>query len=232
MLVVSERHTKDDLYLWDLYSEIDQIKKYSTKKLNTSKNVLKEWFCRHKDCVLFTSWGKDSVMLMHIIHELGLNMPMVHGKFEVHNNPDTDIVRDEFLKKYDVNYIEEVLPIELKGNDKDWNFLAKKYSKYRITGLRNQESNIRKMVFMISRYMSEYSCRPLSLFKSDEVFAYIEQNGIPLCPVYGYLGGGRYKRHDIRTHSLGEDYPTPAGRLWEKEYYQNELNIIQKMINV
>ena len=65
---------------------------------------------------------------------------------------------------------------------------------------------------------------PLSLWKSDDVFAYIEQHGLPLHPVYGMLGGGRYDRKHLRVDCIGGIEGNGIGRLeWEKEYYPDVL---------
>ena len=93
-----------------------------------------------------------------------------------------------------------------------------------MTGIRNDESGVRTLQYKLYGFESMYSCRPLALWKQREIFAYIEANQLPLCPVYGYLGGGRWDRNMLRTHSLAGRSGDGMGRTeWEREYYPDML---------
>jgi phosphoadenosine phosphosulfate reductase len=229
MLIITGRHTKQDLELYLDYQEIDKLfllKKYKSEK---TIEIIDDWKRVHNDCVLNTSWGKDSIVLLHHLILSKLKMPVVYMKFEDRFNYDCELVRDKFLKIFDINYHEEIFNYnEVRKTGKHWKEIAKKYSPYRITGIRNDEAGKRLLIYKLYGHSSKYSCRPLSLWKIEEIFAYIEQNNLPLCPVYGYLGGGRWDRKYIRTHSLAGSTGTGYGRTeWEKEYYNDKLNRIE-----
>jgi 3'-phosphoadenosine 5'-phosphosulfate sulfotransferase (PAPS reductase)/FAD synthetase len=226
MLITTARHTKEDLSLCEDYKLLDSKTYWSVPKKERSMNIIKYWCKLYDDPVLMTSWGKDSVVLMHLLVESGLNIPVVYFKNE-HANPDCDLVKEEFLRQFDINYNEVFITYEELSNHKKewhWQFISDKYGSHRITGIRNDESNTRKMIYRIYGHNSKNSCRPLSLWKLPEIFGYIEQNNLPLCPVYGYLGGGRWERDNIRTHSLGGEAGNNYGKAeWEKEYYKDEM---------
>jgi phosphoadenosine phosphosulfate reductase len=230
MLIKCDRHTEKDLLLYLDYQEIDQLKQLKKYKSDRTIRVMKSWKQQHPDCILNTSWGKDSIVLLHHLILSGLKMPVVYMKFHDRFNPDCELVRDEFLKKYDIDYHEEIFNYnEVRKSGKHWREIAKKYSSYRITGIRNDEAGKRLLIYKLWGHSSKFSCRPLSLWKIEEIFAYIEQNNLPLCPVYGYLGGGRWDRKYIRTHSLAGTTGDNYGRTeWEKEYYSDILNRIKK----
>jgi len=212
------------------YEEMDTINIVSQKKIERSMRVIDTWFDSHPDTVAYTSWGKDSVVLLHLLSEANLKIPVVYMRFTDRDNPDCELVRDEFLKTHDIDYHEDFFEYKkVRKSGAHWRALQKKYGLYKITGIRNDESGIRKMIFLMYRESSEYSCRPLSLWKNEEIFAFIQQKGLPLSPVYGYLGGGRWKREYIRTHSLAGTSGDGFGRTeWEREYYSDILAKVNK----
>jgi phosphoadenosine phosphosulfate reductase len=178
------------------------------------------------------SWGKDSVVLLHLMILAGVSrFPVVYMRFGSRDNPDCEKVKDAFIKTYPLfNYCEDYFNYEnVRKTGAHWKALAKKYGDYRVTGIRKDESGKRQLQWRLSGFESEHSCRPLSVWTVDEIFAYINQNNLPLCPVYGYLGGGRWKRENIRTHSLAGSSGNGMGREeWEHEYYPEILAKIKK----
>ena len=231
MLIKTDRHTKEDLKLWEDYQELDMIKKYSKKKVEQSINVIIKFLSKNKKSCIMTSWGKDSIVLLDLFLKTKIKKPVVYMRFTDRANPDCDKVRDAFLKKYDIDYHEELFEYsKVRKNGFHWKSLFEKYGK-RCSGIRKDESGVRALQWYINGFESSNSCRPLSLWENQEIFAYIEQNNLPLSPVYGYLGGGRYKREMLRTHSLAGSSGDGFGRTeWEREYYQDILNRIEKGI--
>ena len=232
MLIVTHRHTKADLELYRDYEEMDRINAVSPVRVERSLRVVKAWLDTHPETAAYTSWGKDSVVLLHLLTLTGRKTPVVYMRFSDRDNPDCEPVRDAFLEKYDINYHEEIFEYgRVRKSGAHWKALQRKYGPYKLTGIRNDESGVRRMVFMMHRECSAYSCRPLSLWKNHEVFAYIQQEGLPLSPVYGYLGGGRWKREHIRTHSLAGTSGDGFGRAeWEREYYPDILARVNRRV--
>jgi len=228
MLIKTSRHTEKDLELWKDYEEFDSITEYSNNKVNKSISIIKLFLTLNEKSCIMTSWGKDSIVLLDLFCKTGIKKPVVYMRFKDRANPDCDYVRDYFLENNNIDYHEEVFNYsEVRKSGKHWIELFKKYGK-RCTGIRNDESGVRALQWYINGYQSINSCRPLSLWSNQEVFAYIHKNKLPLSPVYGYLGGGRYKREKLRTHSLYGSSGDGIGRKeWEKEYYQDVLNRIE-----
>lgn len=224
MLIKTYRHTIADLERWEEYEEYDSLHNVPMAKVDQTLDVMRQFSEENEKSCLMCSWGKDSVVLLHLFLQLKINRPVVYQITKHRSNPECLLVRDEFLKMYEFDYKEHVFSYEQveKDGNKHWRELANLYGK-RISGLRNDESSTRKMQFFINGFASENSCRPLSKWTTKDIFSYAYHNEIPLCPAYGFLGGGRYDRSKIRTHSMSS--PTDLagsgmGRLeWEKEYY-------------
>lgn len=232
MLIITHRHTKKDLVAYAMYHEIDKMEQWHDVKRQRSILEIKKWCSAHR-AVALTSWGKDSVVMLHHLYLTGLNVPVVWVRFSDRYNPDCTLVRDAFLKKFSIDYHEEIFDYKnVRKGDKHWLAIAEKYSFYRITGIRNDESTGRLIQYLVSGHASINSCRPLALWKSSEIFAYIEQNDLPLCPVYGYLGGGRWDRGRIRTHSIAGTTANGIGRTeWEKEYYPDLIRKVEANVS-
>ena len=229
MLIVTDRHTPKDLRLYEsLYRPMDRLRKVPAAKIKKSMESIAGWTEKHGDSLALTSWGKDSVVLCQLLYEVRPDTPVVYMRTE-RSNPDCDLVRDIFLARHKLNYFEESFVYdEVHATDAHWKIIAERHGQHRITGIRNDESRRRLLSYITFGESSKYSCRPLSLWSNAEIFAYIEQNGLPLCPVYGYLGGGRWQREHIRTHSLAGRAGDGIGRTeWEKEYYPDLINILR-----
>lgn len=235
MLIITDRNTEADLEAWGDYEEIDAAGWYSAKKEQQSIRVMGEFLERHEKSCVMVSWGKDSIAMLSMFVGIGINRPVVYALTEHRSNPDCLLVRDAFLAKHDIDYHEHEYPYEqVEKSEKHWADLHRRYG-VRCSGIRNDESKTRLKTWERYGFSSKNSCRPLSLWTSPEVFSYIYHQGIPLSPVYGYLGGGRYRRNRIRTHSMhsiADQAGSGTGRLeWEREYYPDVLNRIQKYIH-
>jgi 3'-phosphoadenosine 5'-phosphosulfate sulfotransferase (PAPS reductase)/FAD synthetase len=232
MLIITDRHTSQDLESWKDYDDIDRISEWSLKKMKQSIDVMRGFLLSNEKSCVMCSWGKDSIVLLDLFIRSRVNRPVIYMRFEDRANPDCDLVRDAFLLKHDIDYHEEVFNYkEVRKGDKHWKILHEKYGK-RCSGIRNDESRVRTIQWYVNGFSSDNSCRPLSLWISSEIFAYIRYIELPLSPVYGYLGGGRYKREHLRTHSLAGTTGNGMGRTeWELEYYPDVLARIAKMEN-
>jgi len=228
-LILSHRHTEKDLFILKDYEEIDRISICPKKKIDYAKNIIKIFIDKHPESTIYTSWGKDSVVLLYLCSELKLKNNVVYVRLYDRDNPDCDNVKKIFLDRYDINYNEEFFNYdEVKNNDGHWKYCSKKYGSSRITGIRSDESNKRLLIWKKYGFYTELTCRPLSLFTNQDIFSFIYHNDLPLCAVYGYTGGGRWDRQYIRTHSIGGSTADGIGRTeWEKEYYQDILNRIK-----
>lgn len=229
MLIQCQRHTQKDIDKAQVYSEIDRMRKIRDRLEVESINQIVQ--CRGKS-YLSVSWGKDSTVLLAIAIKCGYDGPVIWIKESPFYNPECESVRDWFIKNYSFKYHEMVLDYGkyLKGHrEKDALFysfsdvLSARFG-VRISGIRNEESNTRLLRYLRNGFATKNTLAPLSLWKSEDVFAYIEQNNLPLHSVYGMLGGGRYDRKYLRVDCIGGIEGNGIGRLeWEKEYYPDIL---------
>lgn len=244
MLITCDRHTKKDLELWKDYDEIDSIK---LKELNNDK-IQKAINEIHKCCLesksyVSISWGKDSVVLAHLCYLAKVDLRMVWLKESPMYNPYCEIVRDEFLKKYKFKYHEIIIDygstgfapfLDNHGDSILFHSIADAINVSfgrRITGIRNQESNKRLLRYMNYGMTTKNTSAPLSLWKTWEIFAYLKYYDLPIHSNYAMLGGGRYKRENLRVDCLAGTQGNGIGRIeWEKEYYQDILNKIERSI--
>lgn len=229
MLIQCQRHTKRDIEKAKVYSEIDALKKIHSSLITESVKQIEQ--CKSKS-YLSISWGKDSTVLLFIALNCGYKGPVIWIKEKPFYNPECDLVRDWFLSRYNIPYHEMILDYGnyQKGQrEKDRLFysfsdiLSTRFG-IRISGIRNDESNTRLLRYLRNGFTTKKTLAPLSLWNSENVFAYIEQNALPLHPAYGMLGGGRYDRQYLRVDCIGGIEGNGIGRLeWEKEYYSDIL---------
>jgi phosphoadenosine phosphosulfate reductase len=246
MLIITERHTKKDLNIWKEYEEIDYINAKSFK-LSNKEQISREEILSFatNPCYIGVSWGKDSVVTADIALRAGFNIPLVHLYCVPSHNIECDKVRDAFMKIYpSVRYEEIVVDYgdiyarNLATNDQDRLTDIEWYDGFRragrlfgyrhISGVRSQESNIRKLRMKRWGMSTVNTCAPIGYWNESDVFAYLEKYKLPVHPSYAMLGGGRWDREKIRVAEIGDIHGTGGGRSeWEREYYPDVLARIQ-----
>lgn len=233
MLIPSDRHTAADLRLWVEYEEADlayaESHRHRFDRLQSdSVEILRKWDTGEAG-YLGTSWGKDSVLLMHMARIAGIAVPSVWVRMRGRDNPNCECVRDRFLSMIPGNYHERVFVYEDCPRDQHWKAVAKEFGNRRLTGLRMDESGRRAMSVRHLGIDTGISCRPLAHWTSPDVFAWAAIHDLPLHPAYAMLGGGRWPREYLRTHGIGGETGTNLGRReWEKEYYSDILRRIDR----
>ena len=105
---------------------------------------------------LSVSWGKDSTVLLALAIDAGYDGAIIWVKESPFYNPECEIVRDWFLKRYPLKYHEMVLDYgkyQKQQREKDQLFysfsdvLSTRFG-VRISGIRNDESNTRLLRFI------------------------------------------------------------------------------------
>ena len=238
MLITSNKHTKEDLILWKEYEEIDllNIEKIKHKEEKAIECVYN--FVKNNDCYIGISWGKDSITVADLALRNNIKIELVHLYCIPSHNKECDKVRDYFLNTYsNVNYKEiivnygNVYSLNLPGNiqdkytDRSWYKTFKKLNKKHISGVRQEESSLRKIRMRRWGLTTDNTCAPIGYWKNENVFAYLKKYNLPVHPNYAMLGNGRYKRKNIRVAEIGDIKGRNMGRNeWEQEYYSDELN--------
>jgi phosphoadenosine phosphosulfate reductase len=238
MLVITHRHTAADLELWREIESADAIhgkRKSLRKKVHASIESLVE-FVQQGACYASVSWGKDSVVLAHLVAISEVPIELVHLRVVPTENPHTSEVRDCFLNRYPVVRYRE-LTKESKNlfADPETRMKAKASSFSRpfreaglplryISGVRGDESSDRKKRMQVFGTSTDQTCAPLGWWSNADVFGYLAALNLPVHPNYGMTGGGRWPREHIRVSELAGEFGRKMGRLeWEREYYGDIL---------
>lgn len=240
MLIKCDRHTKEDLKLYEELNDMDilnfELRKVKNK-IGKAIHTISNFISIHKEEGYYCSisWGKDSIITADLCLLVDKNIPIVWIKVNPIFNPYCLLVRDNFIKKYsNINYFEYEIFCEKDDKDrihakntleKGFKKAVKKHGKNHISGIRQEESGIRKLRTKRWGLLTDNTCTPIGYWNHKDVFAYLAYYDLPIHPNYAMLGNGRYKREYIRVASLGCKRGRGFGRLeWEKEYYNDYIN--------
>ena len=234
MLIKCSRHTEKDINMWESYCEFDILYfLINERKIKLKIEAVLNEIYKFKADYISISWGKDSTVLAHLCKDLQLPFVCFRNRFE---NPYNDIVKNDFISKYSINYIEYWSEITDKNyiNEQVQFHTIKAYKKAQkdygdkcILGIRQDESPSRTLSAIKFGISSKLKCRPLLRWSVNDIFAYLEKFELPVHPNYAMLGGGRYPRDKIRVGPLSMGSQKGA-ELWEKEYYGDLLNRLNK----
>ena len=194
-----------------LYSATNRFK----RNLQITEKSLRRFFMICQKPYLSLSFGKQSLVLAHIIYQIRPETPMLFLRswesYYLHNFED---IIDQFTKKYKINLIIHYKD-NVSWNDWDWkqtrdfgqhdlqNMADEAYPAWDgvIMGLSKDESVARRISCSqrttawrtIFRYKSgKYRCTPIQFWSLLDLAAYISINDIPLLESYRYTGlGGR-----------------------------------------
>lgn len=236
MLLSSRRHLPEDLVAWERYGDQDaawmQFATYKRKKARALA-AIEEFLARDTAVYAGVSWGKDSVVLAHLIAVHFPQIPLVWVKIEPIFNPDCIAVRDNFLSRHMVSYDEIVVQCRIDESgqvhatgtlEAGFEQMAVKHGPRYISGIRADESAQRKRRFMAHSENSLNTSAPLSTWKAGDVWAYLHEHDLPIHPVYAMSMGGTFERDRLRVASLGGKRGRGFGRFeHEQAYYRDEM---------
>jgi len=243
MLIVTPRHRPADLTLWQEYEAADREYARShqfSAHVAAAKQRIREWTRQHKRCYAAVSWGKDSLVLAHLLWLISRDVPLVHLQ-PSNANPETDLVSDAYFRRHpgqryvvvpvDYTHIDRrrVSSVELdRLTDREWyrawRGVSKQWGPHYLIGIRAEESRVRRLRFHRWGAASTFACAPIVDWSCDDVFAYLALYELPVHPAYAYLGSGRWRRERIRVAEIGDTCGSGGGRReWESEYYGDLL---------
>jgi phosphoadenosine phosphosulfate reductase len=232
MLIESTRQTPKDKVIYQQYAQVDKMHTVNQRLISQAIGVCSAF----RDGACYVSWGKDSVAMLHLLLLSGNVVPVVWWRIPELDNPECFKVRDKFLSTFDVPYYERKYDfLSVVKKNRHWLRMQQEFGPNRLVGIRSDESKTRRLSAIVHGATKSTSWRPLLYWKPADVFAYIEQNGLPLNAAYGMLGGGRWQRNNIRTHGLYGCVAQRNGRgsgmgkvEWEREYFEAEIRRIEK----
>lgn len=223
MLIPSDRHRPDDLERWAYHERCDALECRSSllnRRIDEASNGIKD-FVSAGPCYVGVSWGKDSVVVAHIVVLEAPSVPLVWIRPDERENPDCVLVRDDFLRQYPAaRYDEIVVPRSQADAGRGFLPAAQRYGDRYISGVRAEESS-QRMVGICRRGLNTHrTCSPIGRWLGRQVFAYLYMHGLPVHPAYAMSQGGLWDRERIRVASIGGEFGTGHGRrAWEEYYY-------------
>lgn len=231
-LIVSPRHSPEDLEHWQRMARLDWLRGQDRRwprREAKAMQVIRDF--RPDYCGV--SWGKDSVVVAHLCRRVDPGIPLVYmidGEWE---NPDCRLVRDAFLADYPGAYFEYVTPPQLQTAPDgrvwpiwaDFRVAKRAHGPRYVSGVRAQESRVRRMRAAKYGESSPNTCAPITYWQAEHVFAYLARHGLPIHPVYAMSRGGTLDRDWLRTSPLGGERGTELGRTeHEEHYYHDEMS--------
>lgn len=230
-LIASHRHTRADLEHWRRCEAMDRsYLALCGPRLDAmtaqAREVIRR-FVADGPCYLGVSWGKDSVVVAHLAH--GIGVPLVWVRVEGVENPDCPAVRDAFLAGWPADY-HEIAATTGAAKGKRTSALgfaeaARRFGGRHISGVRGQESTTRAITVARNSTASAGSCRPIGRWTGADVFAYLARHDLPIHPAYACTFGGMLERDRVRVGALGGERGTGRGRAeWERRYYHDDYS--------
>lgn len=238
MLVESRRLTDADRAAWKRLETLDAMLADDPalpRMADRAREVIRT-FAGAGPCYASTSWGKDSTVMCHLLATSGVSVPLVWIRTDGYENPDCILVRDAFLSRYEhIDYHEITAPATsrrwwdpddgthtdtsrtLKGGFAE---AARRFGARHISGIRGEESRIRRIVQARWGDAGPAACRPIGQWDATHVFAWLHASDLPVHPAYAMSVGGTLDRRWLRVSSIGGARGADKGRAdWERRYY-------------
>jgi len=241
-LIEVDAHTDADLAHWESIRFVDEmhgesisLKQKVERSVSAIRNFLKQ---DDRGAYAGVSWGKDSTVLAHLIAEHYPGIPVVFARVWPITNPHCLTVRDRFLDRFNVDYNE--YQVKLEADEQGWRFVGSVDECFRrarvvhgprhISGVRADESTVRKIRMCKYGHNSKNTCAPLGWWSGQDIFGYLARHDLPIHPAYAMTMGGGMDRNRIRVDMLGDERGQSMGRLsWERRYYQDRFHELAKM---
>lgn len=233
-LIITDRHTERDLAHWRICEQEDDLHAQRLRakleaKAERAMDELRAFIERMGCGYLSVSWGKDSVIVAWLLHQIGADYPAVWVRCREWENPDCLLVRDAFLARFPLPRYEEIEvgrehdrieDIAIAVHRNGFAEAARRHGEAYVSGVRADESKVRRISIGHRGLTTKRTCRPIGHWSTIEVFAFSRLHDLPLHPAYGYTMGGVYDRMHLRTATLGGSKGQEHGRAeWERAYY-------------
>lgn len=230
MLIASDRHGADDLEQWALNERVDAVNAARFDWQELESEAVREiltFAAKPGGGYLGVSWGKDSVVVAHLMHLSGARLPVVWVRVKDKENPDCPRVRDAFLASHtglQYDEIEVEAPDVGLTSSLGFDEAAHRYGYRHVSGVRAAESRVRKLRTMRWGKSTEKTCAPIAWWRTEHVFAYMHHARLPVHPAYACTMGSLLDRQHLRVAAVGGKRGTGHGRReWEQRYYPDAL---------
>lgn len=239
-LIDSPRLTPRDRDHWARLEHLDDALSHDPEldRLEAQgRTAVKQFAATGSDWYVSVSWGKDSVVAAHIALQVRPDAIIRWARAADVEMPECDAVRDAFLAQHPHARYEEIeytfrVPLRFEpGHDTapSQDALKETLTGRYVSGLRAQESRMRRISIGHRGLVTPNTCRPIAHWDATHVFAYLHKHDLPVHPAYAMSMGGYYDRQRLRVHPLGTAVP-PASAVyrrdhaaWEELYYGDVL---------
>lgn len=245
MLVDSPRLTAPDREHWARLEHFDDTLAASPRLTGMADKARAaiEQFEATGPAVCSVSWGKDSVVVAHLLatSTAATKIPLVFARARHWETPEVDQVRDLFLARHPHMAYEEreyEFTVAMRGEagegDTSQDALPQVIPERYVSGIRAEESKTRRISLGHRGHNTRNTCRPIGWWKTLDVFAYLHREDLPIHPAYAMTMGGSLDRGRLRVHALGTVPPMSADRsavdshAWENTYYPDVIAAAQQ----
>lgn len=240
MLLSSNKHSARDLERWRLVERTAAVHAKTAmfaRRSEEARRALVEFLVDGAG-YCGVSWGKDSVVVAHMVSGLVPSFPLVWVRVEPVANPECALVRDAFLAAHTCCY-DEIATTAARGVDRShtkaltsgagFEEAARRYGDRHVSGVRAEESGRRKIGILSRGLTTHRTCSPLGRWTAGDVWAYLLSHDLPVHPAYAYTLDGALDPGRIRVGALGGHRGTGMGRAeWEERYYGERLADISR----
>ncbi len=231
------RCTDVDWDIWQARAEEDVVWRQTRahqRAVDAAKRALAE-FASAGDGYVSVSWGKDSCAVLLLADEVLPTWPVVHVRIQPVENPDCVFVRDAYLRmlpglaqRYTEISVRCIPKYSTQRYDTNQAYAQgfaqadKLFGGRHVSGVRRDESAIRKLTIRMNGLVSKNTCRPIGRWSGSDVFASLAD--APLHPAYPCSQDGIVPRERVRVNNLWGLYVEEFGRAeWEQRYYRDAL---------
>lgn len=241
MLIDSPRLTQPDRETWAQLERYDRrLGAHLDTKEKYAVDLITKWWDGHGVCSV--SWGKDSTVVAHLVALTGLPIPIVWVRSDPFEMPESEQVRDAFLDQHPhVVYEERIARLrnpkrgqegyeahQTNPDRKHQDVLKELIKEPYISGVRAEESAMRRKSARWHGDATKRACRPILRWTATDVFAYLATRSLPVHPAYAMSYGGKLDRRWIRVHPLCSHHEESGvhGRdsaSWEDAYWGDHI---------
>lgn len=253
MLIDSPRLTSADREHWQRLEHYDDVlsRDPALDRLEAQAREAIRAFATAGECIVSTSWGKDSTVVAHLAATSGVDIPLVWVRARHFEMPECEQVRDAFLATHpDVRYEERLVTLrnpkrgeaghpaylaaKERGEAHSQDVLKEVIRERYISGVRAEESRIRAISIAHRGTATRHTCRPIGRWTAVHVFAYLYRENLPVHPAYAMTVGGQHDRRWLRVHPLCSAAPPRSAvhgwdmDAWEDRYWPDIIGAAHK----
>jgi phosphoadenosine phosphosulfate reductase len=226
VIIESPRWLPGDRESWERHAQADVVCRDLDRLVARSLSVIEGHLADGPSSV-GVSWGRDSVVVAHLVWRVDPSTPLWTAAGLV-DNPDNPPVESALLDRTGQTF--HVHPPDRDHVADALQWVARTWWPRAINGVRADESSKRATSAATHGHDTGRSCRPILWWPSAAVWAYLARHDLPVHPAYAMTRGGALSRDRVRVHSIGGVSGVAHGRReWEAAYYPDGLALRRRI---